>query len=654
VLAIDADVSPATYPSDRVSHLMLNGRLFEAQTQGHSAGSGALQPLCDCWLRVQRHAGGPLLPDEVRILVARTLMIAALVLWGTCSRAAEPRADRILVNGTVLTVDSQDSVAEAVAIRGGRIVAVGTTAAIEALAGPDADRIDLHGLTATPGLLDAHLHLSSGGLLRLTQADLSFPKIKSIDDVSAVVTERRTAAAEGEWLLGRGWDEGKLAERRYILASDLDPVSEGHPAWLTHTMGHYGTANSMALRLAGIDRDTPDPPGGVIDRDDAGEPTGVLKESAMALVKRLIPPPDAEKMREAIAVMADELNRECMIGAKDPGIGYSLADDPESATTAWNAYRQVLADGDLSLRVFALWRSPVTLDAARALAERIVPFSRPMDSTGDDRLISGGIKIFADGSGGARTAWMWKDWNRERTALDEGNRGYPAIDAILLRDLIMLYHDAGLHIGVHAIGDRAIDWTVAALTLALIRNPRQGMRHSIIHANIPTDLAMDTMAALQQNFDAAYPEPQAAFTWWIGDTYAGNFGEARSHRLNPFRSFQQRGIQWAGGSDYSVTPFPARYGIWASMVRQPLLGVWGSDAFGKDEAIDVRTALRSFTLWAAQQMFLEKKTGSIEVGKYADIALWDTNLYTAEPEAIRDMQCQMTLLEGEIVYRRSD
>jgi len=580
------------------------------------------------------------------------LILAVLVLWGGCTRAAERAADRVLLNGKVLTVDAQDSVAEAIAIRDGRIMAVGATGAIESLAGPNTDRIDLHGRTATPGLLDAHLHLSSGGLLRLTQADLSFPRVKNIPDIVALVAERGAAAAEGDWLLGRGWDEGKLAERRYILASDLDPVSAGHPAWLAHTMGHYGTANSEAMRLAGIDRTTPDPPGGVIDRDDSGEPTGVLKESAMRLVTQHIPPPGAGQMREAIAAMADELNRECMTGAKDPGIGYSLTYDPDSALETWNAYREVLAAGDLSLHVFALWRSPETLDEARDLIRRIAPFTRPMESTGDDRLISGGIKIFADGSGGARTAWMWKDWNRERTGLDEGNRGYPAIDAILLRDLIMLYHDAGLHVGVHAIGDRAIDWTVAALTVALIRNPRQGMRHSIIHANIPTDLAMDTMAALQQNFDAAYPEPQATFTWWIGDTYAGNFGEARSHRLNPFRSFRERGIQWAGGSDYSVTPFPARYGIWASMVRQPLLGVYGADAFGGDEAVDVHTALRSYTVWAAHQMFLDKKTGSIEVGKYADIAIWDTDLYSAEPEAIKNMQCQMTLLEGEVVYQR--
>jgi predicted amidohydrolase YtcJ len=577
---------------------------------------------------------------------------ALLALAVSCAHGAGPPAERVLVNGNILTVDAGDSIAQALAIRDGRIVAIGADDEIEALVGPATDRIDLQGQTVTPGLIDAHLHLSSGGLLRLTQADLSFPMVKNIADVVRLVAERSTGADPGDWLLGRGWDEGKLAERRYIVAADLDPVSGDHPTWLTHTMGHYGTANGVALRLAGIDRDTPDPPGGVIDRGVDGEPTGVLKESAMALVTRHIPAPDPGRMREAIAEMAEALNSECMTGAKDPGIGYSLAHDSDSALETWNAYREVLAAGELSVRLFALWRSPDTLEQALELSEGIAPFSQPMASTGDDRLISGGVKIFADGSGGARTAWVWQDWNQDRHGLDEGNRGYPAIDAILLRDLIMLYHDAGLHIGVHAVGDRAIDWTVAAMTVALIRNPRPGMRHSIIHANIPTDLAMDTMAALQENYDAGYPEPQANFTWWIGDTYAGNFGEKRSRRLNPFRSFRARGIQWAGGSDYSVTPFPARYGIWSSMVRQPLLGVYGSDAFGSDEAIDVRTALRSFTLWAAHQMFLEKKTGSIEVGKYADIAVWDTDLYTAEPEAIKNMQCQMTLLEGEIVYRR--
>ena len=563
--------------------------------------------------------------------------------------ADAPFADRVLVNGNILTVDAKDSVAEAVAIRDGRIMAVGTTTEIEALAGPGTDRIDLDGLTATPGLLDSHVHFSYGGLIKLTQADLSFPQVKNIEDVRRIVADRQATAVPGEWILGRGWDEGKLTERRYILASDIDPATGDRPAWLTHTMGHYGVANSAAMKLAGITRDTPDPPGGIIDRSADGTPTGVLKETAMKLVVQHIPPTNSGQMREAIRMMAREFNRECMTGAKDPGIGRSLSYDPENAIDTWNAYREVLADGDLTVRIFALWRTGDTLEEARELVERIAPFSKPLKSTGDDRLVSGGVKLFADGSGGARTAWVWQDWNMNRSDVDEGNSGYPAIDPILLRDLIMFYHDAGLHMGVHAIGDRAIDWTVAAMTLALIRNPRHGLRHSIIHSNIPTDLAINTMAALQQNFDAGYPESQANFTWWIGDTYAGNFGVKRSQRLNPFRSYRDRGMQWGGGSDFFVTPFPARYGIWSSITRQPLLGVYGYDAFGGEQSVDVKTALRSYTIWAAHQMFMEEKTGSIEVGKYADIAVWDTDPYTAAPEAIKNMECKMTLLEGKVV-----
>jgi predicted amidohydrolase YtcJ len=158
------------------------------------------------------------------------------------------------------------------------------------------------------------------------------------------------------------------------------------------------------------------------------------------------------------------------------------------------------------------------------------------------------------------------------------------------------------------------------------------------------------MASIQQQFDALYPETQPNFTWWIGDTYAGNFGEARSHRLNPYRSYQERGIQWAAGSDFFVTPYPARYGLWSSVARKPLLGVYGDDSFGQEQSVNIRTALRSYTAWAAHQLFMEDRTGSIEVGKYADIAVWDTNPYLAETDAIKDMQCRMTLLEGKVVY----
>ena len=558
-------------------------------------------------------------------------------------------AERILVNGNILTIDSQDSIAEALAIRDGKIVAVGTDEEIEALAGPETERIDLQGLTATPGLLDSHVHLAYGGLNRLLQIDLSYPNAANIGDVVEKVRARSAEVAAGEWVRGAGWDEGKFAELRYIYAADLDPVTRDRPVWLEHTMGHYGTANSVALALAGITKDTPDPPGGTIDRLPDGTPSGVLKENAMGLVRSLIPDPTAEQTREAIRQMARAFNAEGMTGLKDPGIGLGFRGG-DSSFDVWRAYQDVLAEGELTVRVVALWPSPPTMEGARKLAARIQPFSRPYVSTGDDRLISGGIKIFADGSGGARTAWMWDDWNKNRTEIDKGNRGYPAIDADLLREQIQFYHDAGLHMGIHAVGDRAIDWVVDSYLSALENHPVRGLRHAILHANIPSDGAIEKMAELQRRYDAGYPEPQPEFTWWIGDTYAGNFGEERSKRLNPFQTYKRKGVKWAGGSDFFVTPFPARYGIWSAMARETLLGVYGDHPFGRDEAIDAKTALRSYTLWAAHQLFLDDKIGSIETGKYADLAVWDTDIYTAPPDAIKNMKCQMTLLEGNVVF----
>jgi predicted amidohydrolase YtcJ len=238
----------------------------------------------------------------------------------------------------------------------------------------------------------------------------------------------------------------------------------------------------------------------------------------------------------------------------------------------------------------------------------------------------------------------------EFTGKEQGNRGYPNIDPDTLRKMIGMYHDAGFHIGTHAIGDRAIDLVVDSYADAIRRNPKHGLRHAIIHCNIPTDHALDVMTALQRDSDAGYPEPSAAFTWWIGDTYAGNFG-SRARRLNPFATFQRRGILWGNGSDYSVTPFPARYGIWAAMTRQPALNIYGGDPFGREEAVDVRAALRAVTIWAARQMFLETKIGSIELGKYADLAVWDRNPYQVSTSDLKEMRCELTIFAGKIVFQ---
>jgi hypothetical protein len=266
-------------------------------------------------------------------------------------------------------------------------------------------------------------------------------------------------------------------------------------------------------------------------------------------------------------------------------------------------------------------------------------------------LISGGVKLFMDGSGGARTAWMYRDWNKNLTGMDQGNRGYPLIDPETYRQQVRMIHNAGIHVGTHAIGDHAIDWVVDTYAEVLKTKPTRGLRHSIIHANIPTDHAIETMGALQRDYDAGYPEAQAEFMYWIGDTYAGNFGPARNLRLMPLKTYLNRGIQWAGGSDYPVTPFAARLGIWASVARETLNGTYGKQPFGTAEAVDVHASLRSYTMWAAHQLFLEKQIGSIEAGKDADIAIWDRDPYTIPTQQLKDMKCEMTLFKGRVVYQ---
>lgn len=570
----------------------------------------------------------------------RVSLVGLFILAGASLAAQQPRADLILLNGRVLTVDPADRVAQAIGIAGNRIVAVGSNADVERVAAPNAKRIDLAGKAVTPGLLDAHDHFSSGGAERLFVLDLSYPNVKSISDVAVAIRAKAAALGKGAWIQGRGWDEGKLDERRVLTARDLDAASPENPVVLTQTTGHYVVANSVALRMANVTKGTRDPPGGTIDRNPDGTPTGLLRENAAGLVRRLVPPRSPAETEAGIRDFAKAFNAEGMTGLKDPGI----------SSEAWDIYKKVERDSALTVRVFALWSGGRTVAAAKRVIVERAAMTRPYESTGDDQVIAGGVKLYIDGSGGARTAWLYDDWNKDYRGVDTGNRGYPTSNADTIRLLIRMYHDAGMHVAVHSIGDRAIDWVVDTYDQAMRENPQNGLRHAIIHSNIPTDHAIDVMARLQHEYDAGYPEPSATFSWWLGDTYAGNFGPTRSLRLNPFHTFRAKDMIWANGSDFSVTPFAARYGIWSAIAREPLLGVYGKDPFGRAESVDVHAALRAVTIWAAHQMFLEKKIGSIEVGKYADLAVWDRDFYTIPTDQIKDAKCLMTIFDGKIVF----
>lgn len=566
------------------------------------------------------------------------LMLFLVLFFQTQATPPADQADTILTNGKFITVDAGDLIAEAVAVRDNKFLAVGTKDAVMRHAAPSTHIIDLHGLTATPGLIDAHLHFAD--VDPLYSIDLS--RVQNIAEVLKVVRERAAKSKPGEWIQGHGWDEGKLAEHRYIYASDLEEASPHNPVWLVHTTGHYGVANSVALKLAHISEETRNPKAGTIDRDPKNQPTGVLKEdTAMQLVTALIPPYSREQMRDGYLKLMADLNKEGMTAIKDPGI----------AEQNWSLYRELRDQNEFTIHLFALWYGGSKLEQTRQVLSRILTLPKPRSPQADDLLISGGVKLYMDGSGGARTAWVYDDWKKNYTGTDTGNRGYPTTDPEIYRQQVRMLHDAGIHVSTHAIGDRAIDWVVDTYAQVLKDKPASGLRHGIIHANIPTDHAIATMATLEKQFDAGYPEAQGEFMWWIGDTYAANFGPARSLRLMPFHTYLTRGIPWAGGSDYSVTPFPARYGLWSTVARKTLNAAYGAQPFGTAEAVDIHAALRSYTIWAAHQLFLEDRIGSLEVGKEADIAIWDRDLYTIPPDELKNLKCEWTLFNGKTVYR---
>ncbi len=576
----------------------------------------------------------------------RTITLFFLPLTSVLAQALIPSgqqdtADLILVNGKIITMDASDSIAQAIAIHAGKIVAVGTNEEIRKRASRSAQVIDLHGRTATPGLIDSHCHFDETTILY----DIDLSSVKSVDDALALVRDKVIKLQTGQWVQGAGWDESKLAELRYLTAADLDKVSPNNPVWLLHTTGHYGVANSAALRLAKISAETKNPPAGIIDRDSEGLPTGVLKEDpAMELVTKLIAPHSHEQQRNGLLKMMADFNKEGMTAAKDPGI------TPER----WDLYRELLNEKQSTVRIFALLLGGRTMDSARATVSRLQSLPKPPQSFGDGMLFAGGVKIFMDGSGGGRTAWVYEPWYRQATQLDPGNTGYPALDPGTYQEMVKLFHNEGIHVSTHAVGDRAIDWVVDTYAAALKEKPAKNLRHGIIHCNIPTDHAIAIMAALQKEFASGYPEVQAPFLWWIGDTYAGTFGESREKRLLPLATYKQKGIVWAGGSDYPVTPFPARYGLWASVARKTMKGVYGEQPFGVAESVDIHTALRSYTIWAAHQLFLEDRIGSLEAGKDADIAVWDRDLYSISTDELKQLKCELTLLRGKTVYRSAD
>jgi len=561
--------------------------------------------------------------------------LAALPLL--CGGLFAQTADTILYNGPIITVDAKDSVAEAIAIKDGKVFAVGTSAAVMKTKGASTKMVDLKGRTATPGLIDTHIHLM--GADRLYSVDLN--DARSVDEVVERVRARAAKTKPGAWIQGFGWDEGKLAGHQYPHASDLDKAAPNNPVFLRQTTGHFAVTNSMALKLAKITKDTPSPKGGTIEKDGDGNPTGIIKEgAAMEPITKLIPAYTREQERDGLLYLINEANKEGLTGLKNPGI-----DEQD-----WSIYQELRGQNKINAHLFALWRGGNTVASAKRAVDNVLKYPHAPARPEDDVLIDGGIKLYIDGSAVARTSWEYDEWSFNYGDTDVGNHGYPTTDPGVFKEQVRLIHNAGVHMGIHAIGDRAIDYVVDTYAEVLKDKPTVGLRHSVIHANQPTDHAIATMAALQKKYDAATPEQQPVFLYYIGDGLSASYGPKRSKRLEPMKSYLNAGLKWASGSDFYVTPLAPRLGLWEMVVRKSLKSLYGPDVFGAEERIDIHNALKSYTVWAAHQMFLDDRIGSLETGKDADIAIWDRNPYQVEGEALKDMHCEGTLFLGKVVY----
>jgi predicted amidohydrolase YtcJ len=566
------------------------------------------------------------------------LLIAGASSGGAASPSSRGRADLVLEHGTVLTVDTKDDIATAVAIRDGRIVAVGDERGISRWIGRGTRVIDLAGRTATPGLIDSHAHIMDGGLTELYALDLT--RTGSVAELLRALKARADAAPPGSWISGAGWNEDVLAEHRAPTLSELDGASGSHPVLLYHVSGHFAMVNGAALAAAHIDEHTQDPPAGTIGRDAGGRLTGILKEAAVSQVVSIMPAPTEEQREAAVRASIEVMHSEGMTGVKDPDLV------PE----AWEAYVALARNGSLGAHVCGLIHAGATVASAQSALETVAHAREELAHLQGSDLAVCGVKIFFDGAVTARTAWMTVDYPADAAHPAPTGHGYPTVEPDVYRQMIQLFTKAGVPVGTHVIGDRGIDVVVDAYADALAQSPHVGLRHSLIHATLPTEHALAVMSELERRYDAAIPETQAEFLWKLGDGLATAFTPERAQRLVPLASYARRGILYAGGSDYPVTPLPARYGLWASVAREPANQSHGAHPFGLAEAADVHAALRSYTLWGARQLFIDQETGSLEAGKWADIAVWDRNPYTVPADQLKDMRCVMTFYEGKQVF----
>ena len=537
-------------------------------------------------------------------------------------------ADRIFFGGDVVTVDRDDRVVDAVAVAGGRIAAVGRRDDVMALRGPGTAVTDLGGRALLPGFIDAHGHLALTAQ-KLASANLSPPpigRVTCIGDLQREMREQieRRDLAPGEWVIGMGYDDTDVEERRHPDRDDLDAVSREHPVVALHVSAHLLAANSRALEVAGISGVTPDPEGGRIRRRDNGDATGVLEETAMNAVFARLPQPSGQEAEEqALAAMEYYAS-----------FGATTAQEAALFSPSFMQACLRLSDaGEMPLDVVAyplytLARGMLAADSGRGHGRRF-------------RL--GGMKLLTDGSIQGYTAYLSRPYHAAAAGREPSYAGFPTFGSQeKLNAAVADGYANGWQVLAHANGDAAIGMVIEAARAADESHPGVDRRTTIIHAQTIREEQLDEVREL-----GLYVSFFPGHVYYWGDRHREVFlGPERAARINPMRSALDRGIPVTLHHDSPVTPPDILTAVWSAVNRVTS----GGRELGPEQRMTPREAVRAVTIDAARQLFEEERKGSIEVGKLADLVLLAANPLTADPMRIREIVVEETVKEGETVY----
>jgi predicted amidohydrolase YtcJ len=566
-------------------------------------------------------------PIRFRSLVMKILniFVLAILVGFAFSCGAEKKsgiADLVFYNGKIWTVNPDKPWAEAVAIRGERVLKVGSTEEIKVLSGDLTKKFDLNGSFVLPGFIDSHTHFLEGGF---ALSSIQLREAKSKETFIATVRERTAEIGRGEWILNGDWDQQQFDPPEMPRKEWIDAVSPQNPVFVNRLDGHMALANSLALEIAGVTKDSVSPPGGEILKDpDTGEPTGILKDEAMRLVSDKIPEPSLEEKKKAAQAALRHASQVGVTSVHD--MAYS---------TNFEVYHELLKEGALKARLtvyFAIGEE----DLYSQLEQK--------KSLENDLLKIGGLKGFVDGSLGSFTALFFEPYtdDPEKTGILVSDM-YPEG---IMEKRIREADQAGLQVAIHAIGDKANHIILDIMEGVIADGGPRDRRWRIEHAQhlIPEDFErfreMGIIASVQ---------PYHAID--DGRWAERKIGKERAKFTYAFKSFLDMGVLLASGSDWTVAPLDPISGIYAAVTRRTLNGK-NVDGWIPEQKISLEEAIKGYTINGAFTEFAESMKGSLEEGKFADLIVLSQNLFEIHPEDILDTEVLMTVFNGEIIYKK--